>query len=51
MAELRKRMNAGWVLMDAIVNAEKDCIDYYLERGRFRCVVRIESNGIGRVLK
>ena len=51
MAELRKRLNSGWVLMDAIVNQSNGSIDYYLERANSCCMVRVYSDGRGEVIK
>lgn len=51
MAELRKKINSGWVLMDAIVNQSNGSIDYYLERAKCCCIVRVNADGTGKVYK
>lgn len=51
MAELRKRLNSGWVLMDAIVNKADDSIVYFLERSKHRCIVKVYSDRHGEVIK
>ena len=50
MAELRKRLNSGWVLMDCVVGQD-DCITYFLERATHRCIVEVDKNGYGRIVK
>lgn len=46
MPELKKRMNAGYVLMDSYTSASGTTY-YFLERGKLRCSLEIESDGHG----
>lgn len=51
MAELRKRLNSGWILMDAIVNQSDGSIKYFLERSKHHCVIVVDNNGYGHIIK
>ena len=46
MPELKKRMNAGYVLMDSYTKANGSVL-YFLERGKLSCMLEIESDGHG----
>lgn len=48
MLELKKRMDAGYVLMDSYTS-QKGTTYYFLERGKLRCTLEIESDGHGYV--
>jgi hypothetical protein len=46
MAELNKRLNAGWVLRDCIITSDSHT-HYYLFRGKSECEIEIKPNGYG----
>lgn len=48
MAELRKRMNTGWILKDYIITSDHHQ-HYYLMRGKTECEIELKPNGYGYV--
>lgn len=46
MAELNKRLKAGWVLCDCIITSDSN-IHYFLYRGKHKCEIELKPNGYG----
>ena len=49
MNELKKRMNAGWCLMDTYKSTDTLNVHYFFERGKCRCVIILKPDGYGYI--